>query len=170
MKLFRVKPGIVIEDKKSNFYFVQHVSWDEFINDDNLYQKIKSITQSQTPTPEAGDLYAINEDIRVGIELGYRKTFTDYLDDVSGGYFDEAALLVAKGQTAVDLAYRGDEVGTEPYPAAKTPRGGAEFKDAYYYGAITVTVRSFIDQYKRIAGLPDYKRDKKVGCPANHLF
>jgi 2-dehydro-3-deoxy-D-arabinonate dehydratase len=58
MKLFRVKPGIVIEDKKSNFYFVQHVSWDEFVNDDNLYQKMKSITQSQTPTPEAGDLIA----------------------------------------------------------------------------------------------------------------
>lgn len=58
MKLFRVKPGIVIEDKKSNFYFVQDVSWDQFVNDDNLYQKMKSIAQSQNPTPEAGDLIA----------------------------------------------------------------------------------------------------------------
>lgn len=117
-----------------------------------------------------GALYAVNEDIRVGFELGYRKTFTDYLDDVSGDYFDEGALFAAKGQTAVDIAYRGDEVGMGPYPPAKSPRGSAKFKDAYYYGAITVTVRSFIDQYKRIAGLPSYKRDKKVGCPANRLF
>jgi hypothetical protein len=35
--------------------------------------------------------------------------------------------------------------------------------------ALTVTVRSFIDQYKRIAGLPAYNRDKKVGCPATRF-
>jgi hypothetical protein len=117
-----------------------------------------------------GALYAVNEDIRVGFELGYRKTFTDYLDDVSGTYYDEAALFAARGAVTADLAYRGDEVGAGPYPPAKTPRGSAKYKDGYYYGALTITVRSFIDQYKRIAGLPSYKRDKKVGCPANRLF
>jgi len=117
-----------------------------------------------------GALYAINEDIRVGLELGYRKTFTDHLDDVGGRYYDEAALFTARGQTAVDLAYRGDEVGAGPYPLDKSLRGSANAKDAYYYAAITLTVRSFIDQYKRIAGLPSYKREKKVGCPANRLY
>jgi hypothetical protein len=78
-------------------------------------------------------------------------------------------LLAAKGQTAVDLAYRGNEVGAGGYPAAKTPRGGSNVKDGYYYMALTVTVRSFIDQYKRIAGLPAYNRDKKVGCPATRF-
>jgi 2-dehydro-3-deoxy-D-arabinonate dehydratase len=58
MKLFRVKPGIVIEDDNSTFYFVQYVSWDEFVNDDNLFQKMKAIVASQTPAPEAGDLIA----------------------------------------------------------------------------------------------------------------
>jgi opacity protein-like surface antigen len=116
-----------------------------------------------------GAQYAINEDIRVGLELGYHKLFTDYLDDVSSSYVDEAALFSARGQTAVDLAYRGDEVGGGPYPAAKSQRGNAKDKDGMYYIAITLTVRSFIDQYKRIAGLPAYKHDKKVGCPANRL-
>jgi hypothetical protein len=116
-----------------------------------------------------GAQYAINEDIRVGLELGYRKLFTDYLDDVSASYADEAALLAARGQTAVNLAYRGDEVGAGPYPAAKTRRGNAGDKDAYYYCALIITVRSFIDQYKRIAGLPTIKRDKKVGCPATRF-
>jgi hypothetical protein len=116
-----------------------------------------------------GATYAISEDIRVGLEFGYRKLFTDYLDDVSTTYADEAVLLAAKGQTAVDLAYRGDEVGAGAYPAAKSPRGGANEKDGYYYMAFTVTVRSFIDQYKRIAGLPAYNREKKVGCPATRF-
>jgi hypothetical protein len=100
-----------------------------------------------------GALYAVNEDIRVGLELGYRKLFTDYLDDVSDRYVDQSALLTARGQTAVDLAYRGDEVGAGTYPAAKTRRGNSADKDAYYYMALTVTV----------------KRDKKVGCPGTRF-
>jgi hypothetical protein len=105
--------------------------------------------------------YAINEDLRIGLEFTYHKLFTDYLDDVSGVYVDQTALLHAKGQTAVDLAYRG--AGT--YPPAGTMRGDSRNKDAWYSFGLTVTCRSFIDQYKRIAGLPAYKKDKKVGCP-----
>lgn len=131
-------------------------------------KKEYKLTQFNIPLG-IGALYAVSEDVRVGLELGYRKLFTDYLDDVSSTYVDQATLLAAKGQTAVDLAYRGGEVGAGPYPAAKTPRGGPSVKDGYYYMALTVTVRSFIDQYKRIAGLPSYHRDKKVGCPATRF-
>lgn len=109
---------------------------------------------------------SLNEDMRLGLEMGYRFTFTDYIDDVSTTYVDQAALLAARGQTAVDLAYRGDEVGAGPYPAGGITRGGADKKDGYYYIAITYTVRYFFDKYKQIAGLPAYKRDKKAGCPA----
>jgi len=131
-------------------------------------KKEYKLTQFNIPLG-IGATYAVSEDIRVGLELGYRKLFTDYLDDVSTTYADQGALLAAKGQTAVDLAYRGDEVGAGGYPAAKTARGGSNVKDGYYYMALTVTVRSFIDQYKRIAGLPAYNRDKKVGCPATRF-
>ncbi|WP_205513466.1 DUF6089 family protein [Longitalea arenae] len=131
-------------------------------------KKEYKLTQFNIPLG-VGATYVITEDIRVGLELGYRKLFTDYLDDVSAEYVDQGVLLAAKGQTAVDLAYRGDEVGAGAYPAAKTPRGGANEKDGFYYMALTVTVRSFIDQYKRIAGLPSYHKDKKVGCPATRF-
>lgn len=131
-------------------------------------KKEYKLTQFNIPLG-IGATYAISEDIRVGLELGYRKLFTDYLDDVSSEYVDQGVLLAARGQAAVDLAYRGDEVGAGTYPAAKTNRGGANEKDGYYYMALTVTVRSFIDQYKRIAGLPSYHRDKKVGCPATRF-
>lgn len=111
--------------------------------------------------------YALNEDLRIGLEFTYHKLFTDYLDDVSGAYVDQATLLHAKGQTAVDLAYRGYEVGAGSYPPGGTMRGNSRDKDAWYSFGLTVTCRSFIDQYKRIAGLPAYKRDKRVGCPVN---
>ena len=114
-----------------------------------------------------GAEYALGEDMRLGLEFGYRKLFTDYLDDVSDVYVDEAALLAARGQTAVDLAYRGDEVGAGPYPAANSTRGNPDNKDGYYYVGVTFTVRAIFDTYKRIAGLPAYKRNKKVGCPGS---
>jgi hypothetical protein len=110
--------------------------------------------------------YPLNEDMRLGLEFGYRKTFTDYLDDVSGSYVDEQSLLNARGATAVALAWRGDEVGAGPYPAAGTLRGTSNKKDGYYYIAVTYTVRYFFDKYKQIVGMPSGRKEKKVGCPS----
>jgi opacity protein-like surface antigen len=114
-----------------------------------------------------GAEYSLNEDMRIGLEFGYRKTFTDYIDDVSTVYVDENALLNARGQTAVDLAWRGDEKGGSPYPAAGYPRGNSTRKDGYYYIAITYTVRYFFDKYKQIVGLPAARKEKRLGCPAS---
>jgi hypothetical protein len=105
--------------------------------------------------------------MRLGLEFGYRKIFTDYLDDVSSYYTDETALLAARGQKAVDLAWRGDEKGGGPYPGPGTIRGNSKFNDAYYYLAITYTLRLVFDQYKEIAGLPAGKKGKRSGCPAS---
>ncbi len=114
-----------------------------------------------------GAEYSLNEDMRLGVEFGYRKIFTDYLDDVSTNYVGEAALLAARGQKAVDLAWRGDEKGGGPYPPAGSLRGNPALKDAYYYIAITYTMRLVLDQYKEIAGLASGKKQKKSGCPAS---
>lgn len=114
-----------------------------------------------------GAEYALTEDIRIGLEFGYRKSFTDYLDDVSNQYVDYNTLLSAKGQTAVDLAYRGDELpGGAPYPPGGTQRANPKKKDAYYFTTFTITVRPFVDQYKRTSGIASLKKArKKVGCP-----
>ena len=117
-----------------------------------------------------GISYALNEDMRVGLELGYRKIFTDYLDDVSTNYVDQTALLGARGQTAVNLAWRGDEVNGAPYPVAGSPRGNPEHKDGYYYIALTYTIRYFFDKYKQIVGLPSGRKEKRVGCPATRSY
>jgi opacity protein-like surface antigen len=110
--------------------------------------------------------YALNEDMRLGLEFGYRKIFTDYLDDVSNSYADKTQLLNTRGQTAVDLAWRADEINATPYPVAGTGRGNPNQKDGYYFIAITYTIRYFFDKYKQIVGLPSGSREKKVGCPS----
>jgi hypothetical protein len=123
------------------------------------------LTQFCIPLGFGAD-YSLNEDMRLGLEFGYRKLFTDYLDDVSTTYVDQNALLHAKGQQAVDLAWRGDEVNGMPYPVEGAQRGNPKSKDGYYYVALTYTIRYFFDKYKAIAGIPSGKRDKKVGCPS----
>lgn len=126
------------------------------------------LTQFSVPFGFGAD-YSLNEDMRLGLEFGYRKLFTDYLDDVSTTYVDQNALLHAKGDKAVAIAWRGDEVSGTPYPTDGTQRGSPKAKDGYYYVALTYTVRYFFDKYKAVAGIPSGKRDKKVGCPATRF-
>ncbi|MBK8089466.1 MAG: outer membrane beta-barrel protein [Chitinophagaceae bacterium] len=40
----------------------------------------------------------VNDRIDIGAEFGYRKTFTDYMDDVSRSYIDPALLLAQRDQ------------------------------------------------------------------------
>jgi opacity protein-like surface antigen len=111
-----------------------------------------------------GAEYSLNEDMRVGFEFGYRKIFTDYLDDVSTNYVDQSALLAARGQTAVDLAWRGYEKSGLSYPPAGTNRGNPKYKDGYYFLAITYSMRLVFDQYKD-SRVTVGQETKKIGLP-----
>lgn len=110
-----------------------------------------------------GAEYALNEDMRIGLELGYRRTFTDYIDDVSTNYVDQTQLLNARGATAVQMAYRGN--GT--YPAGGSLRGNEANKDGYYFVQLTFTIRPYVDWYKRTSGISSFKKEKRVGCPGS---
>ena len=112
-----------------------------------------------------GAEYALNEDMRVGLELGYRKTFTDYIDDVSTTYADPALLLLNRGPQSVAMAYKG----SGSYPAVGSPRGNSRNKDAYYFVELTFTWRPFVDWYERTSGLASFKKSKKVGCPGTRV-
>ena len=127
---------------------------------------VKNYKRTQFSIPFGiGATYAINEDMRVGIELSYHKTFTDYLDDVSTVYVDETSLLKERGAKAVELAYRGDDVHRGPYPAAGAKRGDPNHKDDYYYIAATYTIRCFFSKTKR--ALRFLNNNIKVTCPAS---
>lgn len=90
----------------------------------------------------AGVKFRVTDNVVLAYEFGLRKTFTDYLDDVSKTYVSDVALALARGQTAVDLAYRGDELktGSQIYPAEGDVRGGEEFKDWYYFSGVSVAI------------------------------
>ena len=113
----------------------------------------------------AGVKYALTSNIHIGLELGIRKLFTDYLDDVSTNYADPNDLLAAKGQLAVDMSYRGDEVaGGDPnYPTKGAQRGGSKYNDFYYFTGIHLTYRLGSGFNGGLFG----KGRNKTGCPTN---
>ncbi|HEY5371496.1 MAG TPA: hypothetical protein VIJ75_21130 [Hanamia sp.] len=49
MKLYKTKQAIVIENE-NGFYFLENEKWDEFINDDELFQKIKERIKVHSPS------------------------------------------------------------------------------------------------------------------------
>ncbi len=80
-----------------------------------------------------GVKYAINDYLIAAVEFKQRKTFTDYLDDVSSSYVDYDKLLAAKGQLSVNLSYRGDELSNSlSYPHNGEQRGTPTEKDWIY--------------------------------------
>lgn len=121
----------------------------------------------QFSLPFGGGLkFVLNDNIILGFEHSWRKTFTDYIDDVSTTYVDAEVLLAAKGDVANRFAYRGDEVpgGDIFYPDTGNPaegiqRGNNKVKDWYYYTGIHITFRIADRLGKR------YNRPKKSsGC------
>ncbi|MEL6635537.1 MAG: DUF6089 family protein [Bacteroidota bacterium] len=81
-----------------------------------------------------------NDFVNIGIELGARKTFTDYLDDVGNTYPDIVALAEVN-PTAAAFSYRGD-----PRRASRKeggPRGNPEFQDWYFFTGLTFSFNLF---------------------------
>jgi len=104
----------------------------------------------------AGIRWKVSDKVMLGYEIGLRKTFTDYFDDVSTTYADPNLLLIEVGPKAVELAYRGGELkeGDPNYPPIGTVRGGEKYKDWYYNSVITVHVRLFSDRSSRFMSCP----------------
>jgi opacity protein-like surface antigen len=90
----------------------------------------------------AGVKLRITENAVLGYEFGLRKTFTDYLDDISTTYVDATALALERGPKAIEMSYRSGELktGDPNYPPDGTLRGGPKFKDWYYFTGITLAI------------------------------
>lgn len=81
-----------------------------------------------------GAKYKINRRWSVGMDIGMRKTFTDYLDDVSTNYYDNAAIKAAKGDGAAYLADPSlGSLFTRGAADMDDQRGDPEDKDAYMF-------------------------------------
>jgi hypothetical protein len=103
-------------------------------------RKAYSLTQFAIPFG-AGLRWRFTDNITLSYEIGLRKTFTDYLDDVSTTYVDQTVLAAAKGAKATEMAWRGDELKNgDAYPADGSIRGGPKYKDWYYFSGVTVSI------------------------------
>jgi Domain of unknown function (DUF6089) len=121
------------------------------------YKKEYSLFQLSIPFG-GGIKFRVSDRVVLAYEIGMRKTFTDYLDDVSGPYISQATLLAAKGPEAVEMAYRGNELKDgAPYPTAGSPRGGPKYKDWYYMSGLrlTIALNDITTQHRRHDGVID---------------
>ncbi len=98
-----------------------------------------SLTQISIPVG-LGFKYKLNNYWDLCLEMGVRKLFTDYLDDVSDKYVDPNELLATGGPIAVKLADRSKYTlqGSSGY-AAKDVRGFKEQNDWYIYTGFILT-------------------------------
>jgi hypothetical protein len=73
----------------------------------------------------------------LGLEWGIRKTFTDYIDDVSTVYADPVILAAENGPAAAALADRS----LTPGDHTDLARGNPRTKDWYVFTGLTVSIR-----------------------------
>lgn len=93
------------------------------------------------------------ENIGLSIEWGLRKTFTDYIDDVSTTYYDPVALAAAHGAASAVLS--DPSIGKDPnYSNVGRQRGNPTNKDWYSFVGFALTVKF---------------KSKEKACPAIFL-
>jgi hypothetical protein len=89
-----------------------------------------------------GFRFVVNDNLHLSLEASQRKSFTDYIDDVSKSYVDKDKLMLARGPKAVELAYRGDELPNGlPYPPDGDQRGTPTEMDWYYFVGLSAEVK-----------------------------
>lgn len=88
-----------------------------------------------------GYRYKLNRQYVIGLELNLRKSFSDYLDDVSGTYTNNETLREKRGDVAADLADRNlsgtpkAQGSSRGNPGAKDNYGSLLFTFAWFVGS-----------------------------------
>ena len=92
-----------------------------------------------------GIKWAINKKLSLNVEFNSRKTFTDWLDDVSGNYPDPESLFLVdeNGSIASILSDRSPEIGIEPIAVNGKQRGTSKDKDRFNFFGIGLTYTIF---------------------------
>jgi len=117
-----------------------------------------------------GVTYAISDNFMVGAEINFRKTFTDYIDDVSSQrYADTAILRSLRGDLSAKMSFRSDET-SDPYTFSdRITRGNPDKKDAYYSCVIKLYI-SLDNLFSSSSNSSEAKRNRKqMDCPKKVL-
>ncbi|MEB2340373.1 MAG: DUF6089 family protein [Flavobacteriia bacterium] len=86
----------------------------------------------------AGIKVALGTRIDVQLEWGLRRTYTDYIDDVGGVYFDNAALAEQAGPLTALLADRS-VLRTSGINTGRS-RGDTQTRDWYHYTGLSISL------------------------------
>ena len=137
-----------------------------------------SLTQFAVPLG-VGFKIALSENIKAGLLLSIRKTFTDYLDDCSANYVDSVSLHnffkdPKQGDLAVHLAYRKNLLNKDLYysaavsPGIKSKRGDPTNNDNFFTLGLTLSIRLG----KKYSEEMDFEKYNKVNvsCPKKNTF
>jgi len=136
-------------------------------------RKPYNLTQLSVPFG-AGVKLSLSDNLNVGLEIGIRKLFNDYIDDVSNTYIDPNVLFANRGAKALELSYRGDELkgGQQTYPRIGQIRGNPIYGDWYYFTGLTLSYRlgnDFLNSTKQHYKQKKVKRHSPWDCPPNVL-
>lgn len=106
-----------------------------------MYPGKELYSQLQLVVPVGiGFRYSFSYRVGMGAEIGYRKTFTDYLDDVSSFYADKDLLRQKRGQIAVELS--DPSIYSNTYQTRTgEQRGNPTNTDSYFYANVTFYVK-----------------------------
>ncbi len=92
----------------------------------------------------------------LGLEMGARKLFTDYLDDISSATINYLDVLEGNGRIAATLS---NPAVTDPSDGDFTYRRGGKFDDWYFTGGVTLA-------FRLAGGNGGYgRRGREMGCP-----
>jgi hypothetical protein len=137
--IFNFDPKAKASD--GNWYRLQPLGTEgQFLNDPTrTYPKPYALTQVSIPMG-IGARWSLSNRWDLWFELGLRKTFTDYLDDVSDRYPPPNLMLAQMGPIAAELSDRSGyrASGSSGYDANDV-RGFVNQKDWYVYTGIGVT-------------------------------
>lgn len=78
--------------------------------------------------------------LTIAVEYGWRKTWTDYIDDCSTTYVDNTLLAYSRGDMTAGLADRSGEVVEGYVNAAGMKRGDDSLNDWYAYLNVSATL------------------------------
>jgi hypothetical protein len=106
-----------------------------------------------------GIKFNLKKRLAISIEYGIRKTFTDYLDDVSGKYVNPLALQAIKGPLAAELA--DPSLNRQSYFSEGMNRGNPRTKDWYAMYGFMITFKPWKESICSFQGQGKGRRRKR---------
>ena len=146
--VFHFNPQGSLTDASGNksWYYLQPLKLEGQGMPEYPYSKPYKLTQLNIPLG-AGLKYFLSDRINISMELLYRKTFTDYIDDVSKKYIDPINYTKYLSSQEATLAYKlSDKTIGIIYPGmtrfpAGTQRGDTKNGDTYFSVVAKVGIR-----------------------------